>query len=448
MITRNIFADTCDELRTFLTSVIRDANFSLNQIQLTDQTAWRFDKGALSHTSNGFFQVCGLEHQSTREQQLVLFQPQGALTGLALYKKGGNTYILLQARIEPGNTNTGQFGPTIQSTPANYLRAHGGKATACIDWFTQYQPGFRPLGSSMQFDLGERYFQKSKSHNYVEVDQPHIPDPAMIWASLGAIFAVLQDDHFLNADLRSLLSVFDWSHYLAVATTEMENASEDECRFIQALLQGKSTDSDGWRLIALHALRDWSISNDGIEDETGRGIDVAMYRTDCTTREVMSWVQPLLRAKHKGLVRLLVRDSAAGELECLITLTEESGICGGQTIHPTMVVYPGDCTTLADIAPGGIELVAFEQSDEGGRFIHHESAYQVVKVERCEIAPNQYWVSLSFLKKVLATSNQASFQLRCCISGLLPQMHPQLKSFTGVDVSSPLTKKIDELCFS
>lgn len=448
MITRNIFADTGNELKAFLMSVIRSANFSLTQIQLTDQTAWRFDKGALSHTSNGFFHVCGLEHRSSREQKLVLFQPQSALTGLALYKKGATVYVLLQARIEPGNTNTGQFGPTIQSTPANYLRTHGGKATACTDWFTHYQPGIRPLDSSMQFDLGERYFQKSKFHNYVEVEQPDIPDPSMIWASLEAIFTVLQEDHFLNADLRSLLSVFDWSYYLAVAATKMENASEDESQFMQALLQGKNTGSGGWQLIALQALRDWRISTYGIEDETGKGIDVVMYQTDCTTREVMSWVQPLLRAKHKGLVRLLVRDSATGELECLLTLIKESGICGGHTIHPSVVTYPGDSIPLAHIAPDGIELVAFEQSDEGGRFIHHESVYQVIKVSDSKIAPNQYWVSLSFLKKILATSNLASFQLRCCISGLLPEMHPQLKPVACTDVLSPFSRKFEDFCCS
>jgi oxidase EvaA len=426
MITRSIFADTCDELKSFLTSVIRDANFSLVQVQLKDQTAWRLDKGALSHTSNGFFHVCGLEHESTREQKLVLFQPQSALTGLALYKKEGKTYVLLQARIEPGNTNIGQFGPTIQSTPANYLRMHGGKATACVDWFTQYKPGFRQIDSSMQFDIGERYFQKSKFHNYVEVDQPHIPDPSMIWASLNAIFAALQDDHFLNADLRSLLSVFDWSHDHSDAATEMGSISEDESRFMQGLLNGKNSGAEGWQLIDLQQLTDWTVNNYGIEDKTGKGIDVAMYKTDCTTREVVSWVQPLLRAKKKGLVRLLIRDTAVGELECLVTLAKESGICGGQTILPSMVVYPGDYTTLADIPLGGIELAAFDQSDEGGRFIHHESTYQVLKVESCEMAPNQYWVSLQFLQKILATSNQASFQLRCCMSALLPQMHPQL----------------------
>lgn len=428
MLTPTLFAHTFDDLALFLNAVIQHANFSVEPIQLREQSAWQFDQGALSHSSKGFFHVCGLQHQETKEQKLVLFQPQSALTGLAIHRKENKVYILLQARIEPGNTNVGQYGPTIQSTPANYLRLHGGKTTACVDWFTQYQSGFRQLDSSMQFDLGERYFQKSKFHNYVEVDQPQIPDPSMIWASLEAIFAALNTDHFLNADLRSLLSVFDWSHYLAVTDTKTSSLSEAETHFLQALVNGKTSGAEGWQLINVQQLRDWSASDYGIEDKTGKGIDVAMYRTRCTTREVMSWAQPLMRAKHKGHVRLLVRDSAHAGLECLLTLGNESGICGGQTILPSSVIYPGDNATLPDIPATGIKLADFEQSDEGGRFIQHESIYQVVKVTQAETAPNQYWVSLAFLQKLLATSNQASFQLRCCASALLPQLHPQLNT--------------------
>lgn len=420
------FANNFDELKSFLTSIIKEANFSLTQVKVSDQSSWRLDNGAFSHVSNGFFHVCGLEHDVTKTQKLMLFQPQSALTGLALYKNEGKVYVLLQARIEPGNTNVGQFGPTIQSTPANYLRMHGGKATACVDWFTQYKPGFRQLDSSMQFDLGERYFQKSKLHNYVEVDDPFIPDPSMIWASLEAIFAALHEDHFLNADLRSLLSVFDWSHYLANTTLDLKNISQDESRFMQALFEGKNSGSGGWRVIDLQSLRDWAINDYGIEDKAGRGIDLIMYKTACTTREVVSWTQPLLRAKNKGHVQLFVRESDCGEPECLVTLAKESGICGNQTLLPSTVIYPGESTGPLELPADAVELASFDQSDEGGRFIQHESTYQLIRVKHMEAAANQYWISLSLLRKLLATSNQAGFQLRCCASVLLPLMHSGL----------------------
>src|SRR5690606_41731347 len=100
---------------------------------------------ALSHSSKGFVHVCGLQHQETKEQKLVLFQPQSALTGLAIHRKENKVYILLQARIEPGNTKVGQYRPTIQSTPANYVRLHGRTATAGVDWFTPYESGLRQL---------------------------------------------------------------------------------------------------------------------------------------------------------------------------------------------------------------------------------------------------------------------------------------------------------------
>jgi oxidase EvaA len=421
-----LFANSFGELKSFLTSVITNDSFSLTPIKVSDQSAWRLDNGAFSHVSNGFFHVCGLEHETTKAQKLMLFQPQSALTGLALYIKEGKAYVLLQARIEPGNTNIGQFGPTIQSTPANYLRMHGGKATACVDWFTQYKPGFRQLDSSMQFDLGERYFQKSKLHNYVEVDEPYVPDPSMIWASLEAIFAALQEDNFLNADLRSLLSVFDWSLYLAGNSVAEKNITQDESLFLQALITGKNSGSGGWRMIDLQSLQDWTINDYGIEDKAGRGIDLVMYKTECTTREVTSWSQPLLRAKNKGVVELLIRDTEGGETECLVTLAKESGICGSQTLLPSTLIYPGEYNAPCEPINGVSQLVSFNQSDEGGRFMQHESTYKIVQAQQVEPAPNQYWISLSLLQKVLATSNQASFQLRCIASALLPKMHSQI----------------------
>jgi hypothetical protein len=58
--------------------------------------------------------------------------------------------------------------------------------------------------------------------------------------------------------------------------------------------------------------------------------------------------------------------------------------------------------------------------------MQHESTYKIVQAQQVEPAPNQYWISLSLLQKVLATSNQASFQLRCIASALLPKMHSQI----------------------
>ena len=98
-----------------------------------------------------------------------------------LRKEEGNIYVLVQARIEPGNSRIGHFGPTIQSTPANYMRLHGGKSTPYLEYFFGCKPkDARVIGNSMQYDLGKRYYQKSKTLIYVEVPEFLETDENMI----------------------------------------------------------------------------------------------------------------------------------------------------------------------------------------------------------------------------------------------------------------------------
>lgn len=194
-------ARSLPELQNFLTATIEQSNFQLSETKISAQNQWQVQNGVLSHKSGGFFHVSGLKNKETEEENLVLFQPQSALTGLALCRCDETVYILLQARIEPGNTGIGQYGPTIQSTPANYLRLHGGKHTSYINLFSTFNSQVQVIDNTMQLDLGKRYFQKSKSHVYIEVNELIETEPSMIWVDLSTIVKALNLDNFLNADL-------------------------------------------------------------------------------------------------------------------------------------------------------------------------------------------------------------------------------------------------------
>ncbi|MDP5143059.1 NDP-hexose 2,3-dehydratase family protein [Rheinheimera baltica] len=417
----NLIARSLADLQSFLQSVVDTANFSLFPVKLSEQDDWRLENGALSHRTNGFFHVCGIQHQVTKKTNFVLYQPQSALTGLAFMVRDGQVYVLLQARVEPGNPNVAQFGPTVQSTPANYLRLHGGKSSACVDWFTHFKAGITPLGTSMQLDLGCRYFQKSKFHNYVLLDEPVFADDTMIWASVPAVFSALTLSHFLNADLRSLLAVFDWSVFYAQQT--LIPKGDERVLFNEQFISCQYTDWWHWRLAPLETVEGIELNDNGIFTNDNSSIDVQMYRTLSSTREVFSWVQPLVRAKSKGQVRLLLRQDK-DDLLCLVTIAEEFGISGGRTILPTTVIYPGESATLPELPPESISHITFEQSDEGGRFIHHDSRYQLVYVNSTSKADNQFWLSITTLRQLMLSSNQVSFQLRCIFSVLLADLYP------------------------
>jgi oxidase EvaA len=422
MITEPAIAESLPMAQQFLATTIESSQFELVETSISAQEEWKFRDGALSHTSGGFFHVSGLTNRETGEERLVLFQPQSALTGLALCRVDGIVHVLLQARIEPGISGIGQYGPTIQSTPANYLRLHGGKQTPYLELFITYSSGARPLANSTQLDLGERYFQKSKIHAYVEVPELIETVESTIWVPLPVIAEASGRDNFLNADLRSLLSVFDWDLYLHGQNPPLLPLREDD--FYSAWISGNRLGAGSWQLAPVTELCNWNPSDEGVVDVSGSGISVGMYRTSCATREVRTWTQPLMRSSSRGKVALLMR-SSGDDVEFLISLRSEFGIAAGQAVLPSCVIYPGERRKNAIQEPPGVIVARFVQSDEGGRFYKHENVYELVRLTgKFETEPHQYWVSSRTLKQLLKTSDAVGFQLRCIASLFLETLNP------------------------
>ena len=416
---RTTIARRGETAREFLSTTAEASRYELRRISLAEQDAWQLRDGALSHTGSGFFSVAGVRHyDDLKDEHLMLYQPQSALTGLMICRREDVVYILLQARVEPGNTGIIQYGPTIQSTPANYLRLYGGRATSYIDHFTTFQRGTKLLTHSMQLDLGCRYFQKSKTHHYLEVDELIDCEEKMIWVSLEAISELLLDDNFLNADLRSLLAVFDWTSYLTGAGINHNFAVESDL----ASVVGDSRLAPGsYKLVPIDELQRWQVSDDGIA--INRGAGVGIYEFSCTNREVKAWTQPLYEVEREGLVQLVLRE-ANGTLECLLSVGIEPGL---STDH---ALYPSYCRTPLrplhpDSRPYKGELIdSLVQCDEGGRFFQNDSLYELRwATSDADAGGSQAWVDIPSLISLLRSSNRASFQLRCVASMLLPRMH-------------------------
>ncbi|MCX6267474.1 MAG: NDP-hexose 2,3-dehydratase family protein [Bacteroidetes bacterium] len=415
-------AETVFEMRSFLDETLNMSHFELDRIDFTDQTQWIVKDGALSHVSNGFFHVTGIHSCYTQEEHLVLYQPQSALTGIAICIVDSLVYLLLQVRIEPGNSNIGQYGPTIQSTPANYLQVHNGKKTSYVDLFTGINNISTPLGVTIQLDIGKRYFLKSKTHNYLETKKLIETEENMIWVPLHVIKDALTFDNFLNADLRSLISVFDWDLFLNRNNKLIEKqvpASD------QGVFSANNLGKKSWEMIPLEHLKNWEIRKSGVVDIADVGIWVDMFRFSCTNREVSSWCQPLMCCSGRGRIILFMRKINM-EYEFLVSIESEFGITGEITVLPSNVTYPNEFDErINTLVCEGVVIAEMVQCEEGGRFYSNESIYQVVLIgSEFSIKPNQKWISGNMLKSVLKTSNRASFQLRCISSMILHLINP------------------------
>ena len=422
-------AQSVDDLENFADFVRHQSEFQMKSIKLSDQDAWIVKDDCLSHKSGGFFSLCGYRNEQKDFEALVLFQPQGAFNGMAIHCKDDRVYLLLQARVEPGNSRLVQYGPTIQSTPANYLRLHGGKKTAYLEFFFEYRAGVKVLENSTQLDLGKRYFQKTKLLSYVQLEEMCPCEENMIWAPLEIVAQVIKHDNFLNTDLRSMLGVFDWDGLIREPLTNHFSSN------LTLPVRRQSRNSGG--LVSLKQLSKWKLTNEGIESIANIPTSAKLYEVICTNREVAQWIQPLFLCNGIGLV-LLYQRLKNGKREFLLKKGKEFGVSGSNVYLPSEVVYPGEDEKVS--LPEGEVLVDLIQSEEGGRFLKNENRYQLIQVEEeVDLGNDHIWVSIPELKTLVSTSNRVSIQLRCIASLLLPTLNPLfLGKVQDVHKSSPL----------
>jgi len=299
---------------------------------------------------------------------------------------------------------------------------HGGGKTPCIDLFLGFNRNAHLIVNNTQLDVGQRYFQKTKTHAYIEVDTLLETEENMIWVSLEAISTVIQKDHFLNSELRSLLGIFDWDLYLNPSLakeriTEKANMGD--------VLSGNLSGIDEWQVVPIDSLKDWHITETGIQNNSDSGVWVEMFNIQCKAREVFNWQQPLMLFNHTGTVVLLMRKNKK-HLEFLITIDNEFGVSGQKTVLPSYLQYPGENKVdTTNFTNSGTVIAELNQSIEGGRFYRNDLAFKVIEVcDEITISNNQRWVSLPEFRSILKTACLVSHPLRCTASLILNKLNP------------------------
>lgn len=390
---------------------------------------WGLRDGALQHSSGGFFSVAAFRERGTGQQHLLLHQPQGAVNGWVSRRMEGRRDYLVQARAEPGNVDGVQFGPTLQSTPANYLRLHGGAASAFADLFLRYVPDVTALFETQQLDQGGRYAQKTKRVGMVETDLP-LPLPlGFHWATAEAIVAAAGADYLLNTDFKAGLAVLPWSPdaasgELVPRSQRVRHSLAHPARpqVLGAAAASVLAAPCPLDRIALQDLADWRVTPDGIEARSAsRRVSVGYFECSADAREVARWVQPLVCAEGPGHVALACR-LHRDLLEVFVAAAREPGLPTGAALGPSFLAYPGAPAPLPDwvAAQQDTPWIETRESDEGGRFLDHWSRYQLLMVPPDQdIGIPGTWMSVAELKAALMTSNLCTIQLRTIAALLL-----------------------------
>jgi oxidase EvaA len=404
--------------------------FSTRKVALKAGEAWALDDGAIVHKSRGFFSVVGARFDGAPDA-VLLYQPQSAIAGLLGKMEGSGASFLLQTRVEPGLVNGAQLAPTVQSTLANYLRVHGGHPTPHIEYFTTYKADAVPHCESSQFDLGERYLMKVKRSSVIEVCPEVQAGGTLVWVSAAELRLAVLESYYLDMDLRALIALAPWTatgtgFCIEPASPAIRKSLREAIRpavvgQILASLDGRSSFRG---FVPVTALENWECNEWGLfEKDPVDGFSVEYFETQSTSREVPSWVQPLINSHSPGRVVLFLRKSR-GIVEVLVRTSHERGFPNGSAVCASYVRYPGRPV-------GGVEdrfdgqadslriLARTEECDEGGRFFQDTNIYEVIEVGGGDAPVDGVWVSVAELKFLLGRSQVCSIQLRAISSMLL-----------------------------
>ena len=410
----------------------------------SESSQWFEDpEGNLAHTSGGFFRVIGVEHDDPLEEgpqtQPILDQPEiGALCFLTAYRDQA-MWVLVQAKVEPGNVNGAQLAPTVQATESNYRTLHGGKAVPYIELALD---GNKVLYDGLQSEQNGCFFRKRNRNRVIQLDRLVRPEnPSFQWRPLSEVLAVLQTSNVVNTDARSVIACWLLTQPRAleglyqpgsVAAEVVAGVESPTCRhpnadlenWLDGLNQRWPVSSRPRGLASLHPRWQWRKGN--FENGSVHALHVHHLAVSCATREVTIWDQPILAARSVGRITTIA-GRFDGVLHLLVQARLEAGNREGfeltATVQTSSEEKMAECESRywRDVLPGCDRLFCFENSDEGGRFDQCVSQYGVWVTDdprRVRESPFHRWVSLAQLARWIRQPNRLTNELRSTLSAL------------------------------
>jgi oxidase EvaA len=425
----------------------RRSPFAVARVPFDRLEGWRFAPGSgdLVHRSGRFFSVQGIhvqtDHGPVAEwSQPILDQPDRAILGILAREVDGVLHFLMQAKMEPGNFGTVQISPTVQATPSNYQRAHNGRLAPYVEYFAE--PGrARVLVDVLQSEQGSWFRGKRNRNVVMEVagDVPHHDD--FIWLTLGELYALLRLPNVVNMDSRTVLSCLPlpagegadgdgFRDALRRSTSRTDDRALCSSLEVASWLTGrKSAYALTTRQVPLRSVAGWTRTEDEIRHATGRYFSIVGVEVTATNREVGHWCQPLLAPRGRGLVAFVVR-RIDGVLHLLARADLRPGYRDVVELGPTVQCTPENFAGAPERRPAFLDLVLsgdvtvrydVPQSEEGGRFHHAVTRHMVVEVGDdfpLGVPADFTWVTLSQLKRLVASSYQVNIEARSLLACL------------------------------
>lgn len=392
----------------------RAANgYRVEQVPLDKLDGWYFasDTGNLAHRSGRFFTIEGLRVQLSPSRvpswhQPIIVQREIGILGILVKEFDGVLHCLMQAKMEPGNSNLVQLSPTVQATRSNYMRVHQGNSTPYLEHFIAPRRS-RVLVDTLQSEQAGWFLHKRNRNIVVETDEDVALQPGFRWLTLKQIHELLRVDDVVNMDARTVLSLMPFAP--PTGTARPGAVPDDGFRdalarsldpdattlhsmtdVVSWLTENKATYQLTQRLVPLLDTSDWYRSDGRIAHKNDEFFSIVGVDVRAADREVSGWMQPLLQPAAPGLLTFLAR-RVDGVLHLLLQARPAAGaldiIEGAPTVHCTPHTYrnlsPENRPRYLDyVAAAKPHRVRYDVrlSEEGGRFLHADNRYQIIEV--------------------------------------------------------------------
>jgi oxidase EvaA len=441
-----------DVVRKWLAERGRAQSHEVELIDFSELRNWSIEAGTgnLVHDSGRFFSVQGLRVELDRGpvrqwSQPIINQPEIGILGIPVREIDGVLHLLMQAKSEPGNINGVQLSPAVQATKSNYSRVHQGNAVPYLEQFVDTAPN-RVIADVLQSEQGSWFYRKRNRNMVIEVGDDVEAAEDFCWLTLGQVQELLRVDNLVNMDARTVLSCLPAGtsrdrapmSALAAAVRRSADGSAGSLHTTVEILSWMTTNQAGQDIrttpIPLSEVEGWRRTDRSISHERGAFFSVVAVNVATNSREVASWTQPLIEPHGIGVVAFLAK-RVEGTLHVLVNARVEPGYLDVVELAPTVQCTPESYAHLpSEARPPFLDVVLaatpdrklfdVEMSEEGGRFYHARSRYQIIEVDEDfpeQDDPSYRWMTLNQLTGLLRHSHYVNVQARslvACLRGL------------------------------
>lgn len=421
---------------------------SINKDKLSDSEKWFYDEksGRIRNHNNSFFQICGLRHESDGEpviEQPVLIQDEIGYLGILCKEFNGVLYLLMQAKIEPGNVNKIQISPTIQATKSNFTQKHGGKKPAYLDYFLNADR-HTIIFDQIQSEQSSRFLGKRNRNIMIKVDEDVDALPSHMWMTIGQLKRLMKINNLVNMDTRTVLSCIPYY------TADMSNEEHQQIFSLfsdKALFKSMFSKPDHeaftkvyryindykmlhagkTELIPLKELSEWEFTDDGLECRNGYAFKVIFADIEIEGREVTHWTQPLFEAVGMATFGLISAEFD-GKLKFLVHGLHEAGCFDGMELAPSVQLEAGTPVENYNEITRFFFRLANDKSnirndvilsEEGGRFYCEQNRNVVLRIDKNivpELPEGYFWLDYATLNEMVQFNNVLNIQLRNLLS--------------------------------